>query len=84
MSIIDAANIFLRNLNATEPEYSPNYNFIPHIVDGNVPKNTTDEPLIGEELTKAAQQEYCKRDKKTKEAIREAHNTIQHTSNQKK
>lgn len=72
---------FLINNKATDPTNAPNYLIIPHIIDQYVPSNTSTRGLTGYELLQKALESFCKKSPSRKAAIREAHQTINHSAN---
>ncbi|WP_316769375.1 hypothetical protein [Pedobacter frigiditerrae] len=64
---------YLTLLNAKEPTEAPNFEYIPHIIDGLAPKNKNYKGLTGEELRTLAKESYCKKTLQAKMNIWEAH-----------
>ncbi|CAA0239195.1 exported hypothetical protein [Tenacibaculum maritimum] len=69
----DAINKALDEMMWVNPEDSPNFDYIPHIINGSYPKNFTYKPLLGESLKNYHRNEFCKRPYKEQNNIREAH-----------
>lgn len=76
-----AINQYFTGKGITAPSNAPNYHFIPHILDGNVPQAMTPLGLKGEYLFNEAYNAYCRKDQVTKEKIKKAHKVIHHSSN---
>lgn len=72
---------FLSGKGITDPVQAPNYHFIPHVLDGNVPQSISPFGLTGDNLKSAAIEAYCKKSTSTKEKIKLAHKVISHSSN---
>ncbi len=68
-----AVDNYLTLLNAKEPTEAPNFEYIPHIIDGLAPKNKNFKGLTGEELRILAKESYCKKTLQAKMNIWEAH-----------
>lgn len=75
------SKFFLTDHSATNPENAPNYDFIPHVIDGFFAKNYSTIGLTGGGLYIAAKEAFCKKPTVTKEAIKEAHRKISHSAN---
>jgi len=70
------------SLNFTEPENAPNYDFIPHIIDGNLPRvYSSKDCLFGDNLLNMYMKEYCKKTFATQIKIKEAHEKFSHKRN---
>ena len=83
MTVSGAISTYLEGLSPLQPTQAPNFDFIPHIINGNVPKNKTIIGFTGELLLNAAREEFCKRNKNTKENIKEAHQKLSYSSPRK-
>jgi len=72
---------FFKTKGIADPVMAPNYHFIPHVLDGNVPQSISPFGLTGEYLKEAAFEAYCKKSSIIKEKIKLAHKVISHSSN---
>ena len=71
---------YLTLLKAVEPTEAPNFEYIPHIIDGQAPKNKNYKGLTGEELRILAKESYCKKTLQAKMNIWEAHKKFGHSA----
>jgi|GEM_PF-2406490 len=81
LSLESAVNNFFQLNGATSPRNAPNYDYIPHVIDGFYATNFTIRGLTGDALYNAAREAFCKKPTARKEAIKEAHSKISHSSN---
>lgn len=78
----DMLNGVCDDLEFSSPEEAPNYDFIPHILDGNVPRiYSSKDCLTGDDLYEAHKTEYCRKNFVTRSKIKEAHDTLPHKRN---
>lgn len=69
------------DIKITDPHDAPNFDFLPHILDEFVPKNTSTKGLTGDALYQAAFSEFCNKSLSTRNNIIEAHLLISFSSN---
>ena len=81
ISLETAVKDFFVANGATLPSNAPNYDYIPHIIDNFFPTNHTVRGLTGSALYNAAREAFCKKPAERKQKIKEAHSTINHSSN---
>jgi hypothetical protein len=81
MSLESAITKFFDDRGATSPNNAPNFDFIPHIIDGFYATNYTVRGLTGSALYNAAREAFCKKPTTRKQAIKEAHSKINHSAN---
>jgi len=79
--LTDAVNAYFQGLNITSPDVSPNFIYIPHIIDSYVAKSISANGLKGQDLYNAVYEAFCKKPQQTKEQIKKAHKTIKPSSN---
>lgn len=69
----EAVETTLNEINCIEPELAPNFDYIPHIVNGHYPQNFTYSPILGNDLREYHKQKFCERPINEQLNIKEAH-----------
>lgn len=69
----EAVETTLNEISCIEPELAPNFDYIPHIVNGYYPQNFTYSPLLGEQLRAYHKAKFCERPIDQQINIKEAH-----------
>lgn len=75
-SMVDLVSAFLDQLGAVEPEAAPNFPFIPHMANDNVPQNFSSRPLTGDQLRNVHETIHRNRPANERRNIQQAHETI--------
>ena len=66
-------NQALTEMQWTEPENAPNFDYIPYLHNEFYPKNFTYAPLLGEALKAYHKQKFCERPTYEQDRIKEVH-----------
>ncbi|MEJ5993726.1 hypothetical protein WG904_04770 [Pedobacter sp. Du54] len=75
-----AIHNFFNQLNPKDPSDAPNFEYIPHIIDGLAPKNKSTTGLTGATLRNEAKASFCKKSANSQKNIIEAHTKLPHSS----
>jgi len=75
-TLMGSVTEYLTSMSPKQPSEAPNFGYIPHVVDGHVPKNRTAKGLIGEALRNAAKASFCEKSESARRNIIEAHKIL--------